>query len=72
MKVSAPLVFTTRTVFGVDKIYPVNPPAQTLARLVGKKTLNYIDLRLAEELGLTVMAQGNVGPDLVRFPRVEA
>ena len=30
------------------------------------------ELRLAQELGLTIMATGEVGPDLARFPRADA
>jgi hypothetical protein len=70
--VLAPLVFTTRNVFGVPKIYPVNAQARMLAQLVGKKTLAFRELRLAQELGLPIMAMGEVSPDLARFPRVEA
>lgn len=47
--------FTVRIAYGVPRMYPVNPAAQTLARLVGSKTLSPGQLDLARELGLDVV-----------------
>lgn len=44
-----------RQVYGVDKIYPVNAAAETLAAIAGTKTLSRDDLANATKLGLTVI-----------------
>lgn len=58
------IVVTSRNVYGVDRIYPVNEAAKTLAQLTGKKTLTRVDLELAKDLRLTVAVQGAVCAEL--------
>jgi hypothetical protein len=43
-----------KTVYGVDKIYPVNQAAQALARIAGTKTLSVQNIKDACALGLEV------------------
>ena len=43
-----------KSVYGVDKIYPVNGAAQALARIAGTKTLSAQNIKDACELGLEV------------------
>lgn len=44
-----------RKVYGNTLIYPYNDAAKLLAELVGKKTLSYNDLRIARQLGHTIV-----------------
>jgi hypothetical protein len=43
-----------RSVYGKIMIYPVNDAAKILAELVGKKSLDQVDLSRAEMLGMSV------------------
>lgn len=43
-----------KTVYGVDKIYPVNEAAQILASIAGTKTLSAKTIEYANALGLEV------------------
>jgi hypothetical protein len=45
---------TVRSVYGAQKIYPVNAVAEKLAKLVGAKTLSGWQLALAQDLGCSV------------------
>lgn len=52
-----------RTVYGVDKIYPVNEAAQILASIAGTKTLSAQTIEYANALGLEVVeVKRNYGP----------
>lgn len=44
-----------KSVYGTDKIYPVNLAAQALARIAGTKTLSVSTLKEACLLGLEVV-----------------
>lgn len=48
------LVVEVRSVYGTEKIYPVNDKAKLLASLAGTKTLSVANLELAKKLGFTV------------------
>lgn len=43
-----------KSVYGLDKIYPVNEAAQTIARIAGTKTLSVQNLKDVCSLGLEV------------------
>jgi hypothetical protein len=43
-----------RSVYGAQKIYPVNAAAEKLAELVGAKTLSGRQLAMAQDLGCSV------------------
>ncbi len=45
---------TIRSVYGAQKIYPVNAAAEKLAELVGAKTLSGRQLAMAQDLGCSV------------------
>lgn len=44
-----------KSVYGVNKIYPVNTAAKALARIAGTKTLSVSDIQNAITLGLEVV-----------------
>jgi hypothetical protein len=43
-----------RNVYGLDKIYPANRPAELFAQLAGTKTLSPADLLTIQALGFEV------------------
>ena len=51
------LVVQARTVYGVEKIYPINSAAQQLAEIAGTKTLSRRALDTAAEMGMCVRVQ---------------
>lgn len=49
------VIVRVEKVYGVERIYPVSPTAQAIARLAGTKTLTPDMIRIArDELGLTI------------------
>jgi hypothetical protein len=54
---------TVRSVYGLDKVYPANDAARTLANIAGTKTLSVANLRDARALGCTIECIADV-PDL--------
>lgn len=49
------IVVIIKTVYGVDKIYPVCQLAQEFAKIAGTKTLSERDLTSIRRLGFNVM-----------------
>jgi hypothetical protein len=47
------LELQVRHTYGLERIYPINPPAVLLAKLLKKKTFDREDLKLLAELGYT-------------------
>ena len=43
-----------RTVYGTDRIYPINEQARKVAELVGRKTLTKDDLAKLKDLGFQI------------------
>jgi hypothetical protein len=48
------ILVEVKMVYGLPKTYPLNDAAKVLARLIGKKTFDEQDLRLAMQLGHTI------------------
>jgi hypothetical protein len=61
------LQVTAKSVYGQDKIYPVNTPAELLARIAGTKTLTLQTLRNAMELGFALDIVARTGHVLTKY-----
>lgn len=51
------LLVKVRTVYGEQKVYPINDLAQTFAALTGHKTLTPAAIHLIKQLGYEVRVQ---------------
>jgi hypothetical protein len=54
------VVVEVRTVYGVDKFYPVNPASLIFAEINGAKTLSRRTINLIKELGYVVEVKSKV------------
>lgn len=48
------LELQVKSVYGVDRIYPVNDKAKKIVELVGRKTLTSADVKLLKDVGFTI------------------
>ncbi|MBK8019813.1 MAG: hypothetical protein IPK20_26185 [Betaproteobacteria bacterium] len=55
MAATVVLEIEVKSIYGVNKIYPVNQAAKTLANIAGTKTLSEQDIIDAQSLGLVVV-----------------
>jgi hypothetical protein len=51
-----------RTVYGIDRFYPVNDQAELLAKLTGTVTLTETNLKTAKAMGFVIEAQRPASP----------
>jgi hypothetical protein len=58
-----------KSVYGTDKVYPVNTPAQLFARIAGTKTLTRETLRNVFALGCVVSVLDRYGQIAATFNR---
>ena len=54
------VVVEVRTVYGVDKFYPVNPASLIFAEINGSKTLSRRTINLIKDLGYKVEVKSKV------------
>jgi len=59
---------TVKPIYGIDKLYPVNTPAELLARIAGTKTLTLQTLETALELGFELVVCHRHGAVITRYP----
>lgn len=51
------LIVKIKSVYGVDKIYPVNDAAKIIAEIAGTTTLTEQAIKLAKQLGYAITVQ---------------
>ncbi len=51
------LIVKIKTVYGVDKIYPVNDAAKLIAEIANTTTLTEQTIKLAKQLGYAITVQ---------------
>lgn len=51
------LIVKIKTVYGVDKIYPVNDAAKIIAEIANTTTLTEQAIKLAKQLGYSITVQ---------------
>lgn len=53
------VILRARDVYGVRKLYPVNPAAFQFASIAGTRTMREADLPVIRSLGFTVVIEGD-------------
>lgn len=53
------LIFRLKTVYGVERFYPVNETAIGLLQIIGKKTLTKSEVIKLKAIGLAVIVEPN-------------
>jgi len=51
------LIVKIKSVYGIDKIYPVNDAAKIIAEIAGTTTLTEQAIKLAKQLGYSITVQ---------------
>ena len=61
------LIVTIKSVYGTDKIYPVNTPAELLARIAGTKTLTLQAIENAMKMGFDLALVTRHGTTITKY-----